>query len=596
MVIRYILLLCVLCRTAAYGQEVTVTASASPSTVTAGEPFEIRFTVNGQAERFTPPPFDGFRLVSGPNQSTSMRSVNGKTTMNMSLGYYLIAEKEGAYTIQPAEVEVNGKTYRSNALSITVQKGSGSTGTGNSTRSSGASAANDRQIFIRAIPDKREVFQGQPLVVAYKLYTNVQIAGNMPGKMPVFNGFWSRPLEPANQRTEWSEEVVDGVRYQTAVLQRYILFPEQSGQLQVDPMEMTFVVRRPVATNDPFDRFFGGSYQEVEQKVKSTLLPITVRPLPEAGKPDNFNGAVGNFALTAAVDRMSLKANEALNYTIKISGSGNLHLLTAPGVHIPESIEQYDPKVNDQISESATGVTGSREFTYLLIPRQEGNFILPPTSFSYFDPSAKRYVTLQSDTVSLQVAKGDATQPAVGFAPSAQRDVKLLDNDIRYIKTRIPRFRKEGTGFWGSPVFLLLLFAGPVLFSAAWTHRNHQRAQNRNTDIVRNRHANKVAAKHLATARKHLKAGDQAGFYEAVYKGIYGYLADKLNIPAASLNKDFIAEQLRERNVSGPLIQRIEDTLDLCEMARFAPLSGISEADVYEKAKLLINDMEHEKI
>ena len=596
-----IVILCLLWAHAAQSQDLTVTASVNQTDVTTGVPFEVRFTVNGQAEKFQPPAFEDLRVVSGPNQSTSMRSINGKTTVSMSLGYRLVAEKAGEYTIQPAEVEANGKTYRSKALTITVQQGTGGgsnngTGGNNGSASARSSTSASKQIFIRAVPDKRDVYQGQQLTVSYKLYTNVQITDNMPGKMPALSGFWSRPLESTDRRTEWTEEVVDGVRYQVTVLQQYVLFPERSGQLQIDPMEMTFVVREPVATSDPFERFFGGSYREVEQHLKSPVVPITVRSLPTEGKPEDFDGAVGNFSFTTAVDRTDLKANEAVNYTLKISGSGNLQLINAPHVRIPETVEQYDPKVNDQLSESAAGVSGSREFTYLMIPRHEGSYTLPAVSFSYFDPAAKRYVTLQGDPYSLQVAKGDGSQPTVGFAPGAQRDVKVLDNDIRYIKTRTPRFSKEGSGFWGSGGFFVLLLAGPIIFAVAWVYRNRQREQNRDAGLVRNRNANKMANKHLAVARKELNAGDKKLFYEAVYKGLYGYMADKLNIPGASLNKAYISEQLRERGAADELIARVEETFELCEMARFAPLTGISETDVYEKAKLLINDMEHGKI
>jgi len=600
MVMRYVVILCLLWGHAAHGQDLTVTASVSQADITTGIPFEVRFTVNGQAEKFHPPAFEGLRVVSGPNQSTSMRSINGKTTVSMSLGYRLVAEKPGQYTIQSAAVEANGKTVRSQALTVIVKQGSGGNSGGTNGTSGRAdtrsSASASKQIFIRAVPDKREVYQGQQLTVSYKLYTNVQITGNMPGKMPALNGFWSRPLESTDRRTEWTEEVVDGVRYETTVLQQYILFPERSGQLQIDPMEMTFVIREPVASNDPFDRFFGGSYREVEHDLKSPVIPITVRPLPAEGKPAGFDGAVGNFTFTTAVDRAELKANDAVNYTLKISGSGNLQLINAPHVRIPEAIERYDPKVNDQLSESASGVSGSREFTYLMIPRHEGSYTLPPVSFSYFDPAAKRYVTLQGDPYSLQVAKGDGSQPTVGFAPGAQRDVKVLDNDIRYIKTRTPRFSTAGSGFWGSVGFVVLLLAGPVLFAVAWVYRNRQRAQNRDAGAVRNRNANKAAAKHLALARTHLHAGDRKLFYEAVYKGLYGYVADKLNIPGAALNKAYISEQLRERGAAEEIITRVEETFELCEMARFSPLSGISETDVYEKARQLINDMEHEKI
>lgn len=323
MVMRFAVILCLLWAHVARSQDLTVTASVSETNVTTGVPFDVRFTVNGQAEQFDPPAFGGFRVLSGPNQSTSMRSINGKTTVSMSLGYRLVAQKEGRYTIDPAEVEANGKTYRSNALTITVEKGTATNQSGGSGSNSGGTGgrtaiSNNKQIFARAVPSKRTVYQGEQLTVSYKLYTNVQITGNMPGKMPAFSGFWSRALEQQNQRTEWTEEVVDGVRYQVTVLQQYILFPERSGQLQIDPMEMTFAVREPVATNDPIERFFGGSYREVERAVKSPAVPITVRALPSADKPENFAGAVGNFSFTTTVDRTDLKANEAVNYTLKI--------------------------------------------------------------------------------------------------------------------------------------------------------------------------------------------------------------------------------------------------------------------------------------
>ena len=603
MVMRYLTILFLLWAPIARAQDLTVTASVRQTTVATGVPFEVRFTVNGQAEKFDPPSFEGFRVVSGPNQSTSMRSINGKTTMSMSLGYHLVAQKEGTYTIESAAVEAGGKTYRSNALTITVEKGTASNSGGTSSTGSNSGRTNARptanssgKVFIRAVPSKRTVYQGEQLTVSYKLYTNVQLSGSMPGKMPALAGFWSRALEQDNQRTEWTEEVIDGVRYQATVLQQYVLIPERNGQLQIDPMEMTLVGREPVATSDPFERFFGGSYREVEHDVKSPAVPITVRPLPSAGKPEGFNGAVGDFSFSTEIDRTELKANDAVNYTLKISGSGNLRLLDAPTVQIPETIEQYDPKVDDRLSETASGVSGSRTFTYLMIPRHEGSYTLPPVLFSYFDPKAEQYVTLQGDPYTLQVAPGDGSQPTVGFTPGAQRDVQLLDNDIRYIKTDTPRFNKEGSGFWGSAGFFALLLAGPLLFAAAWVYRNRQREQHRDAGAVRNRQANKVANKHLAIARKQLDAGNKQAFYEAIYKGLYGYMADKLNIPGASLNKDYISEQLRERGVADELITRMEETFELCELARFAPPTGIAEPDVFEKAKQLINDMEHRKV
>ncbi|WEK20669.1 MAG: BatD family protein [Candidatus Pedobacter colombiensis] len=598
---RYYLLSVLLLWSAIGLGQTKVTASVSSNQVATGEQFEITFSTNGNPESFDPPAFNGFQVVGGPNQSSSFSSVNGATTASISVGYILIGVKEGEYTIGPATMLINGKAYKSNGVKIKVTKGravpqqsgqSAQSGQGDRV-ASGNSADISKQLFLRAIANKTNVYQGEQIAVTYKLYANIGIVGNEPEKLPDFNGFWSQEIKNGNQNVEWKEEVYNGVRYHVAVLKEIILFPERFGKLTLDPLIMNFVVRKTVPSNDPIEQFFGGgSYEDVKYKVKSAPVTINVKALPDAGKPEGFEGAVGTFAIGAAVDKSSLKANEAVNYTLKITGSGNLKLLKAPTVNFPADLEKYDPKITDQLTESMSGVSGSREFSYLLIPRHEGNYTIEPLKFSYFNPATQKYVTLTAGPFNLKVAKGAPGSNVTAYASGNQQDIKMLAKDIAYIKTGTSGLHKKGSSFYGSAVYYALLCLGPLLFIAAFVYRKEYRELNRDQVKVKGRNANKVAAKHLSNAKKQLLAGDKKLFYQDVYKGLYQYLSDKFNIPAAELNKENISEQLTAAGIASPLINQLTETLDLCEMARYAPVSGISDQEVFDKAKGIINDIE----
>ncbi|NQX52762.1 protein BatD [Pedobacter panaciterrae] len=580
-------------------QDVKVTASVSKSVVGTGEAFEISFSVNGNIESFNPPALNGFQVVGGPNQSSSYSSINGNTTASMSISYDLVGVKEGEYIIGPALVVVNGKQVKSNSVKIKVVKGK-AVPQGNQRNAvpqgdkvaEGNSIDISKRLFLRAVANKTNVYIGEQFSVSYKLYTNIDLVDNALDKLPDFNGFWSQEIKNNSQNVQWEIETYNGEKYHVATLKQIILFPERFGKLTLDPLAMTFVVRQAAPSNDPIEQFFGGSYKDTKYKIKSTPITINVKPLPEAGKPEGFNGAVGNFSIGANLDKSSVKANEALNYTLKITGSGNLKLLKAPELTLPADIEKYDPKVNDDIKETMTGVSGSREYSYLLIPRHEGNYTIEPLKFSYFNPATGRYVSLTSGSFPVKVAKGDPGSNVTAYATGGQQDVKTLAKDIAYIKTGNPGLTKDGEGFYGSALYYMLLCTGPVLFLAAFGYRKWYRENNRDVIKVKGRNANKIAAKHLASAQKQLISGDKKAFYENVYRGLYGYLSDKLNISAADLNKENIGEQLKLRTVNESIIDQLTDTLDLCEMARYAPISGISEQEVFDKAKTIINDIE----
>ncbi|WP_448698670.1 BatD family protein [Mucilaginibacter sp. AW1-3] len=599
----YILSFLLFCTGIAFAQDLKLTASVNRNTVGTGEAFEVTFSISGNIERFAPPDMSGFQVVGGPNQSSSMSMINGTTTSSMSLSYDLVATREGTFTIGPATVVVNGKQYRSNPISVKVVKGQAQPqqqqaqqgGGQQQDVSVGRSGDIAKNLFIRAIPDKVNVYQGEQLTVSYKLYSRVMIAGNQGDKQPEFNGFWSQDIKNMNQQVSWTVETYKGVRYQVAVLRQTILFPEHSGNLVLDPLGMTFIVRQEAPPKDVMEQFFGGGYKDVKYKVESPPVTIHVKPLPEAGKPEGFTGAVGNFSFDASVDKKELKANEALNYRLKITGSGNIKLLNTLNTNFPADFEKYDPKITDTVTEKLTGVSGSRIYNYLVIPRHEGTYTIDPVKFSYFNPATERYVTLPAKPFQIKVNKGDAAATNVSSYTSANKeDVKVLGKDIRYIKDSLD-LHKENEEFYGSALYYLLLLLGPLVFIGAFAYRRWDEQNNSDVIKVKSRKASKIAAKHLANAQLQLTARNTNAFYEAISKGLYGYISDKLNIPAADLSKETIADQLKTRGVDNMLITQLTDTLELCEMARFAPVTGISEQEVFDKTKNIINDIE-EKI
>lgn len=594
----YILTFFMLCANLVLAQ-VKFTSSADRTTVGTGEQFEVTFSLNGNGSDFTPPNFDNFQVLSGPNVSTSMTSINGSTTMSNSYSFDLTPVKVGNYTIGPASITVNGRRLTTSAISIKVIKGH-SVPQNNQAQAAGppdnsAASANvnlAKSLFIKADVDRTNVYQGQQLIVTYKVYTSVGIEDSQVDVIPSLNGFWSEDVKQG-QQTQWRVETYKGRQYNVADIKQTILFPEHAGNLTIDPLGMTFVVRVQVPSRDFMDQFFG-NFKEVNYKAKSLPVTIHVKPLPEAGKPESFAGAVGKFNIESSVDKTELKANDALNYRVKLTGSGNIKLLNNLNVNFPPDFEKYDPKITDTVTEDASGLSGSRSYSYLLIPRHQGDFTIDPLKFSYFNPSTGRYVNIATRGFHIKVDKGSAESNVTAFSDADKEDIKMLGHDIRYIKTEDTVMIRQGGIFFGSALYYVLLLAGPAACYGAFVYRNRLIKNNSDLVRVRSRRAGKLAAKHLASAQKQLQAGNSKSFYEDVSKGLYGYLSDKLNIQYANLDRDTIAGALKARSLKPGLTGSLLDTLDLCEMARYAPVNHISEKEVFERAKGIISDIENE--
>lgn len=593
-----------LCTVMVFAQS-KLSVSLSKTTVAANEPFEVTFSVNNNGTDFTPPSFPGLQVISGPNTSSSMTMINGATTMSLGFSYDLVAPQPGEYTIGPASIVVNGKHLSSSAVRIKVVKGSPQSARQQQQQQAqgggapGGSMATPEQAkdisklcFIRASVDREKVVQGDQLVLTFKLYTRIPVETGQVDKAPDFTGFWNEDIKlPPNLQP--TQEIFNGQRFDVALIKQVILFPDHSGDISVDPLEMTFLVKQPVASNDPFDQFFGNSaFKDVKYKAKSNKIVVHVKPLPTAGQPAGFAGAVGKFTVSTSIDKKELKANESLNYQVKVTGSGNIKLMKAPTITFPTDFEKYDPKVTDSTHESLAGVTGYRVYSYLLIPRHQGDYKIDPLSFSYFNPATNRYQTVTAPGFKIKVNKGVAQ--AVTTVAADQGDAKKLGTDIRPLKTGLAYLSKDEAGFLGSTLFYILLALGPIGFLIAWWYRGWLARYNSDVVKVRSRKASKLAAKYLSSAQKQLKAGNSKAFYEDVFRGLYGYLSGKLNIPVADLSRENIAAELAGRKISEQTSAKLLEALDQCEMARYAPVPGISEKEMFERAQDIINDIEDE--
>ncbi len=573
----------------------TLSASVDRNTLAAGERLSVTFEIKGGSGRkFKAPPFEGFNLLSGPNQSSNVTMINGQVSQTISYSYVLQATQQGKYTIKPASVEINGKTFRSKAISVTVKKASAKSSQGQNAQQS---MDLSEHIFLRVRADKRKVYQGEQIVVSYKLYTRFEQFADYDIKQPDLSGFWVQEIDKDDNKAQI--EVLNGVRYLVHTLKHAVLFPQRSGELQLDPLEFECVVRvraqqKRRRRRSLFDDFFGESYQNVKHTARSKAVKITVLPLPAAGKPADFSGAVGKFTLASSISSQETAVNEAVTFKMTIAGDGNIKLLNRPAPFFPSAFEGYDPKTSENIKVSAKGVSGRRSFEYLLIPRTPGEYKIAPVSFSYFDPKSESYISLQTDEYLIQVAKGTGAGGAAVATGISREDVEILSRDISFIKTTLPAFRRREESFYQSPLTYSLLAAPLFLFIGFVFYLRRSNELRGNELLSRNRKATKLARGRLAQAKKAMSDGRHEVFYDEVSKALWGYLSDKLSIPLAELNKDNVTAVLQSRAAHEETIERYLSTLDHCEFARFAPGSQADQdmQRVYQYAVELLTQME----
>lgn len=570
-------------------------ASVNKNKVGVGEVFQLDFSINTNGKDFTPPSLHDFNVHSGPNQSTSMQIINGAVSQSISLSYYLSAKKEGTFTIGSASIETGSNTLRSNPITITVTKGSNAQ-QGQGERETTSGEQSGENLFARTSVSRSKSYVGEQIVVTHKVYTRLDLKGFQDIKFPSYDGFWAQEV---NRQTQYevSVENIDGVQYSVVEIKKAFLFAQRSGKIEIEPLEAKCVVREKGArSNDPFEQFFGfGSYKDVPYTIKSNAVKIDVLPLPEEGKPADFPGAVGDFSMNATIDKDNVKTNDGINMKITISGKGNLKLIDAPKINFPDGIESYDPKTYENISVTANGVAGSKTFEYLLIPRHEGIYKIEPWNFNYFDTDRKKYVPLPSPEFTITVEKGAGTAASAPMlSTTTKEDVKLINNDIRFIKTNNSELSKKDEYFFGSLPFAAGFVLPPLLFCAFLFFRQEHIKRNSDLVLVKKRSANRLAKKQLAQAEHSMKLNDKENFFINILSALYTYAGNKMNIPVAELSKEKMIAILTEKHVPNQTISELVKLLDECEFARYAPgLQSGNLQEVYNRAANSITQIEN---
>jgi hypothetical protein len=570
-------------------------ASVAEIDATVNEPFQVSYTFSGPSinnlSNFSPPSFENFMILSGPNQSTSIQIINGTQSASITYSFVLQAKSVGTFTIGSASINQSGDTYKSNSLVIPVRKGQPkSQQQKNNNEISEAEIA--KNLYIRAIVDKTKAYKGEQIIVTYKLYTRLSIASQMGvNKLPQYQGFWAEELETSGN-INFTTEIIEGKQFRVGVLKRVALFPTQTGTLEVTPFELAVPVQIQKQRNSKsvWDDFFGdpfGRSEIYEFNAKSNVVKIDVQSFPD-GQPDSFKGAVGDYSFDAKLNNSTVKSNEPLTLNVNISGFGNIKLIDMPEINLPNGFEKYEPKINEQI-ERKSKVSGSKSGEYLFVPRVVGIREIPPIEFSYFDPNKKKYVTLKSESFTIDIKPGDK-QASTEF--SGKENIKELGTDIRFLKTSFEDVRKKEDYVINSAGFLI---AGALPFVLSLVVIGWKRRYDKlhgNVVLLRYQKAQKVAKNRLKTAKKLMDLQNHKEFYTELSSALFGYLEDKLHIPKSEFTVERASDELRKRNLTEVLISDLKAGAEKCEFVRFAPGAEKSAAmqEMYDEiADVIIN-------
>ncbi|HLO57152.1 MAG TPA: BatD family protein [Bacteroidales bacterium] len=581
-------------------QDVEFSAEASPNVLRVGDQFNLIFSANEEMAAFAMPDLRDFQLLGGPSQghSQSVSSINGKitTTSSYQYTYFLRAVKEGKFTISPASIKVKNKVYKSNPITVEVLKASASSSApaqntgGSGTRQNGQVSEND--LFVKLLLDKTEAYIGEQIMATVKIYTKTNLAGiDQAFKGPDFTGFFTEPIETPPLRN-LERENVNGDIFGTGVIRRVLIIPQKTGQLTVEPFDLDVALRREVRRRvaDPFfDDFSIPDIQEIPVTLKSKPVKINVKPLPP-NAPPTFKGAVGLFKISSSLNNTVTASNEPLTLKVVISGTGNLKLINDMVVNVPYDMERYDPVINTKMDNA---LSGSKSFEYMIMPKRAGQYTIPGVEFTYFDARAGQYKTIKTESYTVTVEKGQGDS-LITMAPGTNKeDVKLLNSDIRFIKTKQGTLKTMSAYLATSALYYLTYVLLIIIFIVLVLIRKRISAQHADIIGMKLRKADQYARKRLRKCETLLKQGNSAAFYEEMLGALWGYISDKLSIPVSVLSKDNARTSLMNRSVSDELIDQLFRIIDHCEMARYGFSAGETDKEqLYHDAIKVITSLQ----
>lgn len=569
-----------------------------PSQVAIGEQFNLRYVVNTtDIKNFTLRDIpDAFEVLIGPITSTqqSFSMVGGKTTHTASVTYtyVLMANQSGTYVIPAARANIDGKPATSQAIRINVsgkastntQQGGGQQRRSNRVDRAGAQIRGN-DLFIRVTANKKHVYEQEPVLLTYKVYTQVELT-QLKGEMPDLNGFHTQEV-PLPQQKSFHIEQVGGRAYNCVTWSQYVMFPQMSGKLEIPSITFKGIVMQQNNNIDPFEAFFNGGsgFIEVKKEIKAPSVSIQVSPLP--ARPADFSGGVGQFSITASLDKQTVNAGDPVNLRIQVSGTGNMKLLRQPQLDLPKDFDKYDAKITDKTRLSVNGVTGSMIYDILIVPRNMGRYVIPALKFVYFDTKSNTYQTLTTKEIPLTVEKGTGTSTAItDYSQKA-------DNDIHDIKKSVIQAENVSDTLFGSNLYLSLNAIVLISFMSLVIIFRKRALALSDVTAVRGRKANRVAVRRLKKAARLMAQGKDGEFYDEVLQALWGYVSDKLTMPVEQLSRDNVADKFHQRGVAESVTVQFIEAIDECEYARFAPGDTTGNMQkTYEKATHTITTIE----
>ncbi|UMB59456.1 BatD family protein [Lutibacter sp. A80] len=547
--------------------------------------FRIVFTVNKQgADNFKAPPFTNFKVVGGPSSSVNQSWINGKASYAQSYIYILEPKKQGEFLIAPAEIEYNDKIIKSNAVKICVVDAVEIPKDPNNPE-----FIAQQNIHLVAEVSNLNPYVGEGIYVVYKLFVSENISVNdwRVSETPQYNGFWNQDIEVKNIKVQMGK--YNGEDYRYIVLKRAVLIPQRAGKLKIEPIKMDFSVGIPTGRGD----FFGNMItKNINYATASAIRTVNVKQLPEEGKPLDFAGAVGDFNFEVKANKNVLKANDAAQLTVKVSGKGNLKLFEIPKIVTPAELEVYTPEHKEQVTTALTGLSGNVVDIYTVVPQYKGKYKIPEVAFSYFNPKEKKYKTIKAPATIVDVTEGKEL-PSVAnnnSASASKQNVVVTGNNFRFIALNADLQPKIKSEFLKSDLFYLLLFL-PFLAIPIAIFIGKKRAK-RAGDVLGNkiRKADRLAKKYLSEAKKQL--GNQEAFYIALEKALHNFLKAKLQIETSEISKERISEILTEKGVEVSTIKQFVEVLNDCDFARYTPTTNVMMEQEFEKAKEVITNID----
>ncbi|RIV43940.1 BatD family protein [Flagellimonas pelagia] len=568
----------------AQDDEVTFTMNLSKEKLGINERLRVDFTMNKDGDNFTPPAFENFKVVMGPSQSISSSWINGKRTFSKTYTYILLPTARGNFTIQQATIEIAGETYKTTPKTVEV--------TAAVDRPNGEKTVDDvadESLHLVAEVSKDNPYLNEAVTVVYKLYVSpdISVTNYRPLDNPTYNNFWSQDI-PVTKHTA-QNGTYEGKPFRYVVLKRVVLYPQKSGQLEIEPLSLEIFVDVPTNRRD----FFGGRiYTQTSKTVSAGNRTINVKPLPEAGKPVDFSGAVGDFEFSVTTSKDQLNASESLQAKVEISGKGNLKLFQLPKPELPSSLEVYDPEHEEDINTYSTGMEGKVVDNYTIVPSFRGKYPIPSIPFSYFNPATGKYVTLHSDEINIEVMEGpvsSADNLATGSSTNKQLVVPT-GKQFHFLKLNPNLGPLKISCFFGSKAFYMWLFLPLLLIPLAILVFKKREAMA--SDVIGNKikQANRLAKKYLSAAKRDL--GNKEAFYVALEKGLHNYLKAKLNIETTEFSKEKITGILKGKQVDQEDIQGFIGLLTSCEMARYSPYTQVQMQNDYDKASEVISKLD----